>query len=1477
MRPAARASAALFALLVCPAAGVNAAAPASDATLAADARRQVPVGWSPNLGQVADASGRPMPDVSYSAEIPGARIIVTPQGLSHVFLARREGEPESAERRNRPGAEREPLLYDWARVDVNLLGARLLAGSARPEQPLVESGRTNYYLPQCPQGVRDVPSYARVTFPDVYPGIDWVVRTEADRSVHHDFVVSPGADPSQVRLQYEGSTSLTLSADGRELVVRTALGEVREGALRCWQGSPDQPVAARFRLDGDVVSVDLDAYDRSQPLVIDPPLSWYTLYGGNDFDGPDNVVTDPVTGDVYVVGYTESTNMPVLDPGGGAYYQGTVGGGVDGFVWKFDAAGVRLWATYFGGSGWDTFYDSAIDPAGNLFVCGVTPSNDLPLMVRPGAYNQGTFGGSQDGMLVEFGPSGALLWSTYYGGAGQDGLQAIAIDATGKVYVGGNSDSGDLTLMNPGGGAYFQGVPNANQPGYDALIARFGTNGALEWGTFYGGSPEWDLANGITVRGGNVILTGETSVANLPTLDPGGGAYFQGSNGGGQDGFIARFTTAGVLTWATYLGGNAYDSVDEPVVDANGNLFVDGSTYSTDLPTVNPGGTAWYQGALNGENDFLIARFDANAVMTWGSYLGGSGAEGMAGYGGKTLALDAQDRLYMTAMTNSTDFPLVNPGGGSFFLGTADTQSETVVLRFANDGTMQWSTYLGRPNYDFGRSITVATSGCVYVVGEITDNAGGLAVNPGGGAWFEANSNSFGQDEGFIARFCGAPSACCVDFTCVPVWSAAQCTALGGTEFHANTACTPTPCVTTCTVCGRKFSDLDGDGVQGQGEPGLAGWTIRLLDLNNVLVATATTDAQGDYCFTGLVCGSYFVAEVQQPGWVTTAPTGGNAFVGLGPGNTQGTVNFANRPCPGGPACVGVPPGVAARWTFDEVPGASEAMDVAHAGDASNRAQLVLGGATGEIGALCAASSTDLARVLASDQADLDFGTGSFAIAVRLRADASSAGPRVIVDKRALSADGTGVSGWVLYLMGQQAFLEIGTGATPQVVPGPILPAGTWTQLAVSANRAGGTGLWYVDGETQAGLGFVPIAGPVGNDADLLMGQAGDAFGPAPAFEGCLDEVVLFGTAVDEPTARKALGPPPVAWCPDYVLMPQVTTICRNRDSVQVCFQIGNNTAVAQTFQWSLAGLPAGAGCSVAGPVQFTPSAGTVTVPAGGTSGSLCVLVRRPAGLTAQNATACFQLSYINTATGVCRTRTATLRADTTCWCPLPSNSGFARVSARIANGGVIGFPYERPCDPTSAPWRVVAQWLDPVHADPLALSLNGLAPGAPVTGTLGATGAAEDLLEVRASYPHGFDAAARYELVLEVDTDGDGTLEPLASTIVTPGDDSTTTVSAPPRPAPVPSVRLVTQPNPFLGRTTVAFTLGAEGDVDLVLHDLGGRLVRRLAGGRLAAGMHRYEWDGRMTGGRRAPAGVYFVRLVAGGRTLEAKVVKVE
>jgi hypothetical protein len=374
-------------------------------------------------------------------------------------------------------------------------------------------------------------------------------------------------------------------------------------------------VKVNYVFDDGLLAYGVRGWSRNENLVIDPPLArlWATYYGGWDDDRAFSVATDP-QGNVYVVCVTYSANFPVYNPGGGAYYQGSLGGGYrDAFILKFNSSGVRLWATYYGGSGDDGAYSVATDSQGNVYVVGSTSSTDFPVYdPGGGAYYQGNGGDYYDAFILKFNSSGVRLWATYYGGSSWDYAYSVATDPQGNVYVVGVTYSTNFPVYNPGGGAYFQG---SNAGGYDAFILKFNSSGVRQWATYYGGN-DWDDAYSVaTDPQGNVYVVGVTRSADFPVYNPGGGAYFQGSNAGGYDAFILKFNSSGVRQWATYYGGNYPDEAYFVATDQQGNVYVVGSTYSTDFPVYNPGGGAYYQGSNAGGYDAFLLKFEGIAPI----------------------------------------------------------------------------------------------------------------------------------------------------------------------------------------------------------------------------------------------------------------------------------------------------------------------------------------------------------------------------------------------------------------------------------------------------------------------------------------------------------------------------------------------------------------------------------------------------------------------------------------------------------------------------------------------------------------------------------------------------------------------------------------------------------------------------------------------------------------------------------------------
>ena len=443
------------------------------------------------------------------------------------------------------------------------------------------------------------------------------------------------------------------------------------------------------------------SYDRAKDLIIDPLLA-STFLGGANNDYGYSLALD-TSGNVYVTGKAGS-GFPTTS---GAYDTSLTGYN-DVFVSKLDGGLTSLLAsTFLGGSGNDSGYSLTLDTSGNVYVTGDTWSTDFP--TTSGAYDTSFNGGLNDVFVSKL-DSGltSLLASTFLGGSGssvflyEEGY-SLTLDTSGNVYVTGSTNSKDFLTTS---GAY----DTSYNGGYDVFISKLDSGlTSLLASTFLGEGAGSSLALDTS---GNVYVTGSTSSSDFPTTS---GAY-DTSYGGSGDVFVSKLD--GGLTSllaSTYLGGNAPDSGNSLALDTSGNVYVTGTTYSTDFPTTSG---AYYDTSLDDSwGDAFVSKLDSGLTSLLAStYLGGNASDD-----GNFLALDTSGNVYVTGWTGSSDFPTTSGAYDTSFNGGGFGDAFVSKL---NSGltSLLASTYLGgaEDNNDedeYGTSIALDTSGNVYVTG----------------------------------------------------------------------------------------------------------------------------------------------------------------------------------------------------------------------------------------------------------------------------------------------------------------------------------------------------------------------------------------------------------------------------------------------------------------------------------------------------------------------------------------------------------------------------------------------------------------------------------------------------------------------------------------------------------------------------------------------------------------------------------------
>lgn len=437
-----------------------------------------------------------------------------------------------------------------------------------------------------------------------------------------------------------------------------------------------------------------------------PPfgIGFASFVGGTGRDVVTAVAFDS-DGNVILAGETSSTDFPVVHAA-----QTTRRGPTDAFVMKVAPDGSRVvHATYLGGSADDKASGVAVDPAGNIYVTGVTTSLDFP--VTPDAFDpeNGRFPVCQGGDCIDSfvvkipADGGSFEYATYLGGEHDDYAAGIAVDAGGNAFITGSTNSFGIPRDNA-----FE--PDKKQ-GSEGFISKLNATGSDVIFSSYIGGNRGDGGTAIAVTpDGGAVFAGTSFSDDFLTK-----GAFQAANAGGSspemslDGFVARVTAAGALSWSTYLGGVGRDAIRAVAVDSQGRIVVTGTTDSPSFPTVDP-----LQGVPGGGGDAFISRISGNgAALEFSTYVGGSGADELL-----AVTAAANGSIVAAGLTRSTDLAVVDPvqqscggcGAPGFF-------ADALVVSISSGDAVELATYLGATAEESALAVAVDSAGRLAIGG----------------------------------------------------------------------------------------------------------------------------------------------------------------------------------------------------------------------------------------------------------------------------------------------------------------------------------------------------------------------------------------------------------------------------------------------------------------------------------------------------------------------------------------------------------------------------------------------------------------------------------------------------------------------------------------------------------------------------------------------------------------------------------------
>lgn len=779
---------------------------------------QLPLTFEPNRGQSGTG-------VQFTAHGGSYVMGLAPTEANIAVWSRvpKKGRNASSRTASRRQLKKEDTELVSANVRMKLLGSNAKA-QARAEGEL--QTRVNYLKGNDrSKWVTNVPVYEKVRYQGVYPGIDMVYYGN-QKKYEYDFVVKPGAAPGDITLKFDGAKDVAVDPKTGELVVALSQGELRQGRPIMFQetfGQREEVSGSYALLGNNEVAFNVDGYDPTRELVIDPPILGYSgLLGGITFDEAHDVVVDS-SGYAYVLGITISADFPVTpaipsppsDYGVG--YDLTQNDGQtdwDVTLSKVAPPGTPVnetrarlvYSTYFGGNRGDHELAEpgaalARDASGRLYFICETESDNYP--VSAGAISPTRIGQSDIGLTILNAAGSAVVYSTYFGGTFGEFTGGIDLDADGGILISGRTDSGfnnSFPLANA--------VDSNPESGTEAFVTRFvpsfgGTTTLTTSFSTYLGGTKIDVGEDVDSwkDGSNlyVYVSGTTYSQNYPISHP--IQVHAATTDNSTDGFVTKLLWNGSslsLVWSTFLGGTSEDHAYAlKVRQTDGKVFVTGRISTTPLAfqadPLKTGASASNPVAVTGISTVAFGNSDAYLISLrdpanladpnsriqidyWTVF-------GALGYDqGLDVEFDPADgtgnTVWLAGMsssqTNTTPaFPTANAVIDTKTGGDASAFIAKINTLTAGLPGVEVSTFWGgssSSSHDYGMAIAPAADNCPILVGYTSASedfpvVAGPQLNYGGGGY-----------DGFVAKICpndaGAFQIFKVDVTSVGASSA---------------------------------------------------------------------------------------------------------------------------------------------------------------------------------------------------------------------------------------------------------------------------------------------------------------------------------------------------------------------------------------------------------------------------------------------------------------------------------------------------------------------------------------------------------------------------------------------------------------------------------------------------------------------------------------------------------------------------------